>query len=391
MTRILHVLLEPRMGGPQLRILSVSNGLQRLGFETAVVLPEGEAPFAQVLETHEIPVFRTPLSRLRSSLDPRIQLDVVRRIPGGVSGLVRIIRQWHADIVHIHGLYQPMGALAARLAGRPLVWHLNDLLLPKMLARAAAPAVLATVDAAITVSQAVRRYLFDGLDERGKVVTVYDPPVREVEGTPTSTRNEQENLPTLLTVGNLYRVKGHATLLEAFARMRTRARLELLGAPLDTQPEVATELYRLRSSLELEDRVQFLGWQEAVGGYLQGCTLYVHPSQSEACPLAVLEAMNAGKAVVATAVGGVPELVVPGETGWLVDADPWSQVPERLAQTLDDALSDSERLERFGRAGAARVATHFSLEQCIQRHAAVYHAVLEGRRSGNAALAALSL
>lgn len=376
--RVVHVLLEPRMGGPQLRILAVSEALRREGIETSVVLPEGPAPFEAYLRARDFQVARVPLSRFRWSRNPLHLFQSLKKLPPGTSSLVRILRTYHADIVHIHGLYQPQGALAAQLMGLPVVWHLNDLLLPRPLVQLLAPGVLRVAQAAITVSEAVRHYLFGGHETHGRVVTIYDPPVRTVPSSTSSTLQSRERL-EVLTVGNLYAVKGQRTLVEAARFLRTPATVRIVGAPLDTQPEVAQELERLRLALPDPKQVRLEGWQEDVAGFLARSDLYVHPSRSEACPLAVLEAMAAGKAVVATRVGGVPELVAEHRTGLLVPPGE----PRLLAQALDVLLSDAPRRTAYGEAAQKRVTQHFSLTRCAQRHAAVYRAVLEGRAAAD--------
>lgn len=364
------------MGGPQLRILAVSEALRARGIETAVALPEGPAPFASYLQHQGFTVYRTPLSRLRGALSPGLQADVLRRLPGGLQSLVRIVRTFAADIVHIHGLYQAPAALVGYWTDRPLVWHLNDLLLPPALVRSLAPGIVRVAQAALPVSQAVRRYLFEGVDERGRVTTVYDPPVRVDPAQPPTPRVRRPGEPArLLNVANLYRVKGQADLLDALARLRVPAHLTLAGAALETQPEVAAALHQQSRTLKLAERVDFSGWQENVAGLYAGCDLYVHPSHSEACPLAVLEAMAAGRAVVATSVGGVPELVVDGHTGLLVPP----RDPVRLAEAITQLLQDDGTRAQAGDAGRARVLAHFSLKQCADRHEAVYRAVLAGQ------------
>lgn len=376
--RVVHVLLEPRMGGPQLRILAVAEALRREGIESRVVLPEGPAPFETYLRARDFEVARVPLTRFRGSPDPRLLLASLKNLPPGTSALVRILRACHADIVHIHGLYQPQGALAARIVGVPLVWHLNDLLLPRAVVRVLAPGVLKVTHAAITVSEAVRRYLFEGMETHGRVVTIYDPPVRTENFSTQPAQRPHEGL-ELLTVGNLYAVKGQDTLVEAMRYLRLPATLRLVGAPLDTQPEVAHRLEQLRRSLPDPARVRLEGWQEDVAGFLARSDVYVHPSRSEACPLAVLEAMSAGKAVVATRVGGVPELVQELHTGLLVPPGE----PRLLALALESLLRDDVRRLTYGVAAQQRVTRYFSLTRCAQRHAAVYRAVLEGRAAAD--------
>ena len=108
----------------------------------------------------------------------------------------------------------------------------------------------------------------------------------------------------------------------------------------------------------VQDRVRLLGWQSAddlVEEY-RGASLFVFPSRHEGMPNAVLEAMASGLPVVASRIAGNEELVVPGETGFLVPPED----PDALRDALRQLLTDEGRRERMGRAGQARVATHYN-------------------------------
>lgn len=392
---VCHVLLEPRMGGPQLRILAVAKALLPLGIRSTILLPEGPAPFRAYLEAAGLEVRQLPLHRFRQSPDPRLFVPPFAKLLPETRGLVRILDAVGADVIHTHGLYQLHGVLAAASQGIPLVWHLNDLLLPGWLCRALAPRILAASRAVIVVSEAVRRHTLGDLGVDGRVVTIYDPPVRvapfqnptgseTIEAAPSAispaladrvSRAEGPSaLPRVLTVGNLYRVKGHADLYRAIRLVKQPARFELVGSSLDSQPEVLRALVALEQEPGIRGRVTRLGWREDVQALLADSALYVHPSRTDACPLAVLEAMAAGLPVVATAVGGVPELVVDGETGLLVAPGDIGG----LARAIDAVLADDRLRRRLGMAGRLRLKQHFSLDRCVRRHAAVYEAAVRG-------------
>jgi glycosyltransferase involved in cell wall biosynthesis len=100
--------------------------------------------------------------------------------------------------------------------------------------------------------------------------------------------------------------------------------------------------------------------------------LYVHPALMEGFGIAVLEAMAMARAVVATAVGGVPEIVRHGETGLLVP----SENPEALASAVITLLTDQEQRETFGRAGRERVLKEFSVEAMMGRLLDAYESLL---------------
>jgi glycosyltransferase involved in cell wall biosynthesis len=168
-------------------------------------------------------------------------------------------------------------------------------------------------------------------------------PAGEVEGPPGY----------LLFVGRLRIRKGVEVLLEALRELRR----EIPGAALriagDGEHRTALE----RAAAALGPAVAFLGNRDAsqVRTLLRGAAALVVPSIYEGMPLVVLEAMEAGVPVVASAVSGIPEVVVDGETGWLVPPEE----PEALARALREVLTDPEEARRRGEAGRRRVAERY--------------------------------
>jgi glycosyltransferase involved in cell wall biosynthesis len=124
--------------------------------------------------------------------------------------------------------------------------------------------------------------------------------------------------------------------------------------------------------LGLNQRVRFLGHREDVPALLACCDLFVLPSLFEGLPVSILEAMSAGKAVVATAIGGTDEVVVPGETGLLVTPGD----PLALAEAIQRLLTEPGLAESFGNRGRARVEREFSSRMMIDRVSRMYEEVL---------------
>ena len=171
-------------------------------------------------------------------------------------------------------------------------------------------------------------------------------------GLPVGLSGEPEGEPGyLLFVGRLRIRKGVEVLLEALRELRKRvpgAVLRIAG-----NGEHRDRLERRTAELELGSAVTFLGTCEAarVRMLLRGATALVVPSTYEGMPLVVLEAMEAGVPVVASRVSGIPEVVVDGETGWLVPPED----PEVLARALEEVLTEPEEARRRGAAGRARI------------------------------------
>lgn len=156
----------------------------------------------------------------------------------------------------------------------------------------------------------------------------------------------------LVCVARLVRLKGHPVLLEAAARLAGEGlRFELV---LAGDGPYRRRLAALVEELGLRDHVRLAGWmsQDQVRDTIAGSRALVLASLTEGLPVVVMEALALGRPVIATAITGIPELVEPGVTGWLVPAGS----AEHLARAMREALeAEPARLERMGRAGAALV------------------------------------
>jgi glycosyltransferase involved in cell wall biosynthesis len=178
---------------------------------------------------------------------------------------------------------------------------------------------------------------------------------------------------TLLSIGRLRPPKDFVTLVRALARLdRGTVRLRIAGDGPD-RAALADEVRRLG----LDGDVELLGTRTDVGELLAAADVFVLASDSEGLPMSVLEAMAAGLPVVASAVGGVPELVRDGDTGALVPP----RDPAALAAALARLAAEPELRERLGEAGRRRIEDEFSLSDCRRAHLEVYRAALRRKRS----------
>jgi glycosyltransferase involved in cell wall biosynthesis len=130
----------------------------------------------------------------------------------------------------------------------------------------------------------------------------------------------------------------------------------------------APALRRLVDDLGLGERVRFIDWSDAARRYLAAFDVVVVPSRAEAFGLTALEAMLAERPVVASAVGGLPELVEDGTTGYLVPPDD----PDALAEALRGLLGDPDRRRAMGAAGRARAVEQFSMATMTRSYEALY-------------------
>jgi glycosyltransferase involved in cell wall biosynthesis len=171
----------------------------------------------------------------------------------------------------------------------------------------------------------------------------------------------------LLAAGALVPRKGLDVLLEALPRLSENVRLCIAGEGPEREA-----LESRATETALEGRVNLLGRRKDLPDLLAACDLFVMPSRAEGLGIAALEAMSVGRAVVASRVGGLAELVVDGQTGRLVPPDD----PAALANAIGELCADSQRRERYGGAGPARVAAGFLPHQMVDAYEDLYREVL---------------
>ena len=183
----------------------------------------------------------------------------------------------------------------------------------------------------------------------------------------------------ILSVGRLEENKGFHVLARALAGLQAHGtpsgrpwRWVLVGDGPFRGP-----LQRLVRALGLDDRVVFAGRasDDRLQGWYRAATLFVHPTLYEGSSLVTLEAMARRLPVVASAAGGIPDKVVPGETGWLVPPGDAAA----LTAALSGALGDPERRRTMGEAGRRFVEERFSWTAAAEATIAVYHELLRGR------------
>ncbi len=292
--------------------------------------------------------------------------------PAGTLRLWRALRGARCSIVHGHFGGRSLRWMVRGATQASFVVHLHTLLSEsgdpisaRMLARGA--------ERVIAVCQAVAER---AAAERIRCSVVY-PGLRIPDHAPD--REALPSSPTGRVIGTACRLvplKGVVHLVRALPSLRAEfpeLRLEVAGAG----PELGA-IQNQVSALGLAGRVRFLGWQADLGSVLAGWDIFAQPSLQEAAPVALLEAMAAGLPVVASAVGGVPEILEDGRTGWLVPpADPVA-----LAERLGALLRDPERRRAMGGAGRERARQNFSVERMVAEISRIYDGIVDSRVQG---------
>ncbi len=295
-----------------------------------------------------------------------------------VRGLRRILARERPDLVHLHtGRATWLGGLAARRQGVPaLTTRRQDRRVrPGWRTRAVHGRL---TELSVAISPAVARQLREGgvAAERVRVVpSAVDPAALAPRAGRDATREAQSagEAPVVLALAALVPRKGLDVLLEALARLPAGTPRPALWIAGEGPERPALE----RRAAELGVDARFLGRREDVGDLLAACDVCVLPSRREGLGVAALEAMAAGRPLVATRVGGLAEAVADAETGLLVEPDDAAGLADALARLL----ADPELRARLGAAGPARVAERFAVERMVDAYEALYREVLEGARA----------
>lgn len=348
--RVLHICSDTNIGGAghyALTLLTQPELTQR--YEAAVACPEGA--LAVALRRAGVQVMLYP------GADASFSWPALR-------SLYALIQSWRPRIVHTHGALA--GRVAAALAGARIVYTKHGLAAgseqaiqvrsPGLFLRRAA--VRSFADRIVAVSDAVGRSLVaSGADPARIRVIPGGVDLQEFEAVKPLEPG------VVGAFGRLSREKGFDILLTAMSQLRDRASLILGG----DGPQAAA-LRQQVTELRLNDSAELTGFVADVPVFLGRLGIFAQPSRSEGLGLTIVQAMAAGRPVVATRVGGIPEVVVDGETGLLVPPED----PGALAAALRRLLADPALARRLGDAGRRRAREHFSARRMAQQTAAMY-------------------
>jgi glycosyltransferase involved in cell wall biosynthesis len=353
--KVVHVHRIRGIGGSERHLLTLLPALAERGVETAFVgLDDPAWSGTDFYGALRVPAVRIAAPR---DLDPLL--------------LLRLARALRADVVHTHLVHADVyGGIAARLRGTRLVStkHNDDPFrtgpfryVERGLARKA--------DRIVAITDSLRRFTVERVGvPAGKVETIHygldDPPEPWGENLPDDV---PDGARVLLAVARLTPQKGLDTAVRALPLLPDDTVLVVLGEGPDR-----VRLDRLARDLGVERRVFLPGRVPDVAAWLRRAALLVHPARWEGFGLGVLEAMLAGLPVVASDVSSLPELVIEGETGYLVRPDD----PSALALGVARALDRPE----LGAAGRERARRDFSVARMADRTAALYEAILSSKR-----------
>ena len=371
--RILYVHGIGSIGGAERDLIALLSRLDRRIWHPAMACPE-TGPLRGVTQAQGVPTYPVNLPPWRkvSSLGSR---------DTAVRSLRKLLVDVQPALVHVNDLWwvpHTVRAVAGLSHRIPIIAHVRQESQPKKVRQYA----LDRVDYVVAVSHQVEQGVLTGGVSSHQVRTHYSGVDCSVMASSEWSHDiraqhgvSREAL-LLGTVANLLPLKGYEVMLDALPVILSAmpaVHYLIIGGG---EAEYGARLKAITVERGIAERVHFAGFQDSVASYLSALDLYVHPSLKEAFGLAVVEAMAMGKAVVATTTGGLPEVVVQGETGWLVPPGD----PKSLAAAVVSLLEDKVRREQMGRSGKARAQERFSLDASVRQMEQLYGEILEAQK-----------
>lgn len=366
--RVLHFRREvPTGGGPETLIIHISRFIDRDRFPlTVATLGPDEnhtSPFIEAVRDNGIPVVVIPAKH--------------RFDHTCIGSLGAVIRNNGIDVLHTHDHRTNLiGYRAAKRLGTRTVatihqpmrrhWWLKHFeILDERIVR--------RLDRLLPVAEAVKRDIVERRVAPANMVTTVlngiDVATFDTPGNGERIRKELGIPPEAIlgiTMGRLSDDKGLPSLLRALHDV-TRRRDDIYWLIAGKGP-LDQELRRSATQLGLNERVRFLGFRTDLPDLFAASDMLVIASTSEGCSVVALESMASGLPLVATAVGGTPEIVVHGETGFIIQP----RRPEQIVESVLTLASDVERRESMGRRAAERVREHFTAQRMVQDFENVY-------------------
>ena len=369
--RIAHLIESDGPGGAERVVAQLATGLQAAGAENVVFLPErGEGWLAEQLRGSGV---ATETFHVDRPLSPRC-----------ARSLTRAFRRHRITVAHSHEFSMAVyGAWAAWRAGIPhvITMHGGRYYAAHLRRRLAMRAAIALSGQTVAVSSLLARALRDDLSVAESRVQIIPNgvPCRRPERV---TLRKELRLPSharlIVSVGNLYPVKGHVHLVDALARLADRH--PSLHVAIAGRGDLEDDLAARARAHGLANRLHLLGLRSDVSAVLAAADIFVMPSLSEGLPLAVLEAMFAGCPIVASNVGEIATVLDDGKAGVLVEPGN----PAALAGAIDALLDDPAHAAKLGARAAARACAEYDISRMVRRDAAAYEQLVHLRPSAPA-------
>jgi len=380
--KIVRIIARLNIGGPSLHVVNLNQGLSSDRFESLLVTGSPnpcEGSMFDYAQENGVQPLTIPEMVGEASLRPR---DIV-----ALFRLYRLLRMERPQIVHTHTAKAGfLGRLAARMAGIPVIIHtyhghvLNGYYGPakswllKMMERGLARITDRLVAVSVLVREDLITYRVAPPAKISVIPLGFDlEPFFDCESLKGEFRSELglgEGDKLVGILGRIVPIKNHRLFLESaaqIAQQESNVRFVIVGDGV-----LRSEMEQYARDLWIDQRVFFTGWRRDLPRIYADLDLLVVSSNNEGTPVSAIEAMASGCPVVATRVGGLPDVVQDRETGYLVPA----KQPQPLAAAMLELIRDPQRAAQMGRLAQLSVKERFSLDRLLRDTENLYEKLL---------------
>lgn len=357
--KILYPIIDGQVTGGNIVCLHLIEAALNQGWDVLVNSPS-QGRFCDIIREKGVQVYHLDTTRSFNWLS--------------AAKMAQLIKKEGVSLVHPHAPFAGsiISSLAGKLAGIPVIIHahLQDALSSNSFIRSYQNIMNYWItrkccDGIIAVSHQVKDALIsEGFDSRKFHVVHNGTPInnQEIDSSIRSELNIPEDIPVVIHIGRLCKSKGQHLLLQAAAnldKLGQEAVYLIVGKDLEQDGAYLQYLKKMACELGINKSVHFLGHRDHIPKLLALSDLLVLPSYTEGLPLVILEAMAAGLPVITTPVGGIPEVVIHQETGFLVPVEDIQALGNAILKLLQNPHIKNE----MGNKGLEMVNKDFSIEK----------------------------
>jgi len=377
---VANVFLDGRIGGPPRRVVSIAKRIEESGFKTLLVFPYMGEGLLNFIKENKMEFSCFSLSRIRMENPIYHLIKYLILLPFEGVRLSFLFRKKNVALVHANGILNIQALIGGKLAGIPVLWHLNDVNFPSWFCRFYRFFWGWLACQRLYTGKRARQHYGD--NPNGPLDLLY-PPVNRKKfhsfdvpqmDKPFQKKNDEI---LLLSIGNVNPVKGFQFLIPALGTLRDTGikwRLIILGAILDTNKKFYLELLDKIKEEKIEDQIEFPGISDKIPEALNLCDIFIMSSLLESGPMVVLEALSVGKPVIATDVGIVKECIEDGVNGLIVPPRDVSL----MANAIKTLLNDKELRKKLSKNACSSVDEKFTEEKVAEKTLSIYKRFVHG-------------
>lgn len=368
--KILQVIMVLKYGGSEKLASFLACSVDRSRFDTSVLALYGGGALSKELQEKSVPYY---FFQPTSSLDEKYGLQ---------RKLFKFICQIRPDIIQVHGSYALTRILpVATITNTKLIYTVHSKYTLQTIPRLRIMVRMGSVfcDRIVAVSNQLRLFLEkETWCKKRRIIVIHNGvdlikfSPRDIDGQLPESGFPSPCITRIGVIGRLTEAKDHAGLLKAWAnvsRLHPASKLVLIG-----DGELREHLETLSENLRIASHIQFMGDRNDIPEIISQMDLMVLPSKREGFPISILESMAMKKPVIATNVGGVPEIIDHGFNGYMVPA----QNPKALANAILHFFGHRDDFSRMAKNGYLTVKEKFSSSVLLKRYEDLYHEVYSG-------------